>query len=580
MEKPSNDALRQVVHLFHEVSRRNVVRAAMAYLVAAWVAAQVGGLVFPVLGWSEQAMRVLLALLAIGLLVAIWVAWQFDLTPEGLRRTPGAPDESAPAATASPALLPSAPPDPLSIAVLAFADRSQGSTDEFLAHGLSEDLINTLGRAGKLRLAPRTSSFAFKPGDLDLREIGRRLNVAYVLDGSIRRTGDWLRIAVELVDVGTGLSQWVNAYDSSADLLLEVQEDIAQRVVDQIRPGRQAGEALAIRIDRGTRNTDAYNAYLKGRFYWNSRYAVGLERSIECFGEAAKLDPGYAQPLSGLADAYSLLAFYNFIPPRDGFGKAGDFARRAHQLAPQLAETNASLAFVQHFFEWNYGAAETSYRRALQADPNYGPARFWFAFLLASIGRPEDARAEIAAARAAEPFSSIITGGASYLDYFLGDHALGLSTAAAALEADPNFGPGHMFLGFHYGATGRHEQAVKCWRAAVERLDRLLLARLMLAAAHARAGDPAQARSLLLQLDNTAQGYISPYFRAIAALALGDREAALGLLETALADRNSFLVLAGLEPLLVELHGEPRFLRVVEQVGVPLATVERPALSA
>jgi tetratricopeptide (TPR) repeat protein len=237
-----------------------------------------------------------------------------------------------------------------------------------------------------------------------------------------------------------------------------------------------------------------------------------------------------------------------------------------------LAGTNASLAFVQHFFEWNYGAAETSYRRALQADPNYGPARFWFAFLLASIGRSEDARTEIAAARAAEPFSSIITGGASYLDYFLGDHALGLQTAAAALEADPNYGPGHMFLGFHYGATGRLEQAVKCWRAAVERLDRLLLARLMLAAAHARAGDPAQARSLLLQLDNSAQGYVSPYFRAIAALALGEREAALGLLENALADRNSFLVLSGLEPLFVELHGEPRFLRVVEQVGVPVVT--------
>lgn len=580
MEKPSRDALRQVVHFFHELSRRNVVRGAMAYLVGAWVAAQVGGLVFPVLGWSEQAMRVLLVLLAVGLLVAIWVAWQFDLTPGGLRRTPGDADEPATAANASPAPLPAAPADPLSIAVLAFADRSRGSIDEFLAHGLSEDLINALGRAGKLRLAPRTSSFAFKPGELDVREIGRRLNVAYVLDGSIRRTGERLRVAVELVDVGTGLAQWVNAYDSDADLLFEVQEDIAQRVVDQIRPGRQAGEAFTIHIDHGTRNSEAYNAYLKGRFFWNSRYAVGLERSIECFGEAAGLDPGYAQPLSGLADAYSLLAFYNFIAPRDGYGKAGDFARRAHQLAPQLAETNASLAFVQHFFEWNYGAAETSYRRAMQTDPNYGPARFWFSFLLASIGRPEDARTEIAAAREAEPFSSIITGGASYLDYFLGDHALGLQTAAAALEADPNFGPAHMFLGFHYGATGRHEQAVKCWRAAVERLDRLLLARLMLATAHARAGDPAQARSLLLQLDNSAQGYVSPYFRAIAALALGEREAALGLLEIALADRNSFLVLSGLEPLFVELHGEPRFLRVVEQVGVPLVTVARPALSA
>lgn len=580
MEKPSRHALRPFVHFFQELSRRNVVRAAMAYLVGAWVAAQVGGLVFPVLGWSEQAMRALLVLLALGLPVAIWVAWQFDLTPAGLRRTPDEPGDPAAAAASAPAQLPATPPDPMSIAVLEFADRSGGGAQEFLAHGLSEELINTLGRAGKLRIAPRSSSFAFRPAELDVREIGRRLNVAWVLDGSIRRSGGRLRVAVELIDVARGLAQWVHAYDSDADRLRDLEEDIAQQVVEQIRPRARADAPLAIRVDHGTQNAEAYQAYLKGRFYWNSRYAVGLERSIECFQEAARLDPGYAQPLSGLADAYNLLAFYNFIAPRDGFGRAGDFARRAQQLAPQLAETNASLAFIQHFFEWNFGAAETSYRRALQADPNYGPARFWFSFLLATIGRPDDARAEIAAARQAEPFSSIISGGASYLDYFLGDHELGIRTASDVLEADPNFGPAHMFLGFHYTATARYEEARRCWRAAVERLDRLIFPRLMLATVHARAGDPAQARSILLQLDNSAQRYVSPYFRAIAALALGEREAALALLEKALVDRNNFLVLAGLEPLLAELQGEPRFRRVVEQVGVPLMGIAHPALSA
>lgn len=578
--KPSRGALNPVVELLQELTRRRVVRAAMGYLVGAWAAAQVGELLFPVFGWSDQAMRLLIGLLALGLPVAAWLAWRFDLTSEGLRRTPDRPGDADTVASGFPAQPAVTPPDPLSIAVLAFADRSGDGSDEFLAHGLSEDLINALGRAGKLKIAPRTSSFAFKSGEIDVREIGHRLNVAWVLDGSIRRAGERLRVAVELIEVAKGLAQWVNAYDSDEDLLFGLQQDIAQRVVDQIRPDASARDATTIHIDHGTQNAEAYNAYLKGRFYWNSRYAVGLERSIECFGEAAKIDPGYAQPLSGLADAYSLLAFYNFIAPRDGFGRSGGYARRAQQLAPHLAETNASLAFVQHFFEWNFGAAETSYRRALQADPNYGPARFWFAFLLATIGRAEDARAEILAARRAEPFSSIITGGASYLDYFLRDHALGLRTAAATLEADPNFGPAHMFLGFHYVATGRCEQAVKSWRAAVERLDRLLLARMMLATAHARAGDPAQARGILLQLDNSAQGYVSPYFRAIAALSLGEREVALGLLEKALADRNSFLVLSGLEPLLVELHDEPRFRRIVEQVGVPLVVSASPALSA
>jgi TolB-like protein len=565
--------LRPLLRFAQEASQRHVIRVAMAYLVGAWVTAQVGGLVFPIFGFHESALRALLGVLAAGLPVALWLAWRFDLTPEGVARTPSGPgsagsDGPAPLLHREPAAV-----DRKSLAVLAFVDRSRAGADGFLAEGISEELINILGRAGGLKLAPRSSSFAFRSRDLDVREIGRRLNVAHVLDGSVRQSGEQLRISVELIDVAEGLTRWMNVYESESATLSNVQEDIAQRVVGQIAPAPSGGALPAIRVDHGTSVTEAYNLYLKGRVFWNSRYAVGLERSIECFGEAARLDPNYAPPLSGLADAYSLLAFYNFMAPRDGFGKASAFARRAQSLAPALAETNASLAFVQHFFDWNYGAAETSYRRAREADPDYGPSRFWFAFLLASIGRPDDAKAEIEAARKAEPYSSIINGGASYLDYFLGDHAVGIQSAATVLDTDPNFGPAHMFLGFHQIATGLHEEAVRSWRAAVERLDRLLFARLMLATAHAYAGSTAEARALLQQLDNSAQGYVSPYFRGIAALALGERDTALGLMEKALEDRCNFLVLAGLDPLLAGLREEPRFLRVIEQVGVPLQHV-------
>jgi len=564
MSTPPRGTLRPVVRLLYDVSRRNVVRVGTGYLVGAWVAAQVAELLFPLLDLPSTALRWLVVLLACGLPLALWIAWRFDLTPDGVERTDAIPvdalaDVAAPSGT-----------DPQSLAVMVFTDRSRGGEGEFLADGVAEDLINLLGRAGRLKLAPRSSTFAFRSREQDVREVGRHLNVAHVLDGSLRLDGDRLRISVELVDVATGLTRWLNVYEDAADRLTGVQEDIALHVIAQIRGEAEGPESPAIKVDLGTRSTEAYNAYLRGRFFWNSRYAVGLERSLECFGEAARLDPGYAQPLSGLADAYSLLAFYNFLAPRDGFGKAGDFARRAQGLAPRLAETNASLAFVQHFFDWNFGAAESTYRRALEADPNYGPARFWFAFLLASIGRPADARIQLEAARSAEPFSSIINGGASYLDYLLGDHALGTSAATAVLDVDPNFGPAHMFLGFHHLATGRFDAAVRSWRAAVERLDRLLLARLMLAAAHAYAGDTAEARGLLLQLDNAAPGYVSPYFRAVAAHALGERERALAHLERALEQRNNFLVLAGLDPLLEPLHAEPRFLRVMEQVGVPV----------
>ena len=209
-----------------------------------------------------------------------------------------------------------------------------------------------LGRAGQLKLAPRSSSFAFKARELDVREIGRRLNVAHVLDGSVRRSEGALRVTVELIDVALGLTRWMNVYDGEAETLPQIQEDIAQHVVAEIRPEATDGAVAAIRVDHGTRSPAAYDAYLKGRFYWNSRYAVGLERSLECFGEAARLDPEYAAPLSGLADAFSLLAFYNFLSPREGFGKAADFTRpgprprtgaRRDQCVARLASSTSMI---------------------------------------------------------------------------------------------------------------------------------------------------------------------------------------------------------------------------------------------
>ncbi len=569
MRRPSRQALRPVLKVYHELARRHVVRLAIGYLVASWLIVQVSSTLLPAMGYGEDAVRWVLAALAIGLPIALVVSWYFDLTPDGIRLTQDEPADLPKRLGDTPAPIAGAP-DRLSLAVLAFADRSESHDQEFLAKGIAEELINLLGRVGGLRIAPRSSAFAFDGKALDVREIGRQLQVAHVLDGSVRKSGERLRIAVELIDVVDGYSKWMNSYDRDATAVFGVQEEIARSIVAEIRPQLLTQATTALRLDTGTLNTDAYDAYLMGRHYWNSRYAVGLEKSIECFGRAVQIDPSYALPLSGLADAYNLLAYYNFIPPRDGFGKAGEFARRAHALAPDRPETNASLAFVQQYFDWNFAAAETSYRRALDGNGSYGPARFWFAYLQAALGRVDDALTQIEAARAAEPFSAIIHGGASYLDFFLGRHAHGLDAASEVLAVDPNFGPAHMFQGFHWIALGNMDEAVKCWTAAVARLDRLLLAHLMLAAALALAGDKSEARRMLLQIDNASKAYVSPYYRGVAALALGEPDHALDWLEGAVEDRNGFLTQAGMDPMLAPLRGEPRFQRIMQQVGLPI----------
>ena len=573
MNRPPRDALRPLLRLIHELTRRHVVRVVIAYLVAAWLIVQVASTLLPTMGFDNSAIRVVLVVVAVGLPVSIVVSWYFDLTLQGFRLTGPDEDTGIPTPLTGTVALAGSPPDPLSLAVVAFSDHSEAHDQEFLAKGISEELTNLLGRVASLKIVPRSSAFAFEGKGLDIRQVGRHLNVAHVLDGSVRKAGRRLRIAVELIDVVGGYSKWMNVYDRDAEAVFDIQNEIARNILEELGPHLLENAAPSVLSHPGTKSVEAYDAYLKGRFYWNSRYAVGLEKSLECFGRAAQIDPNYALPLSGLADAYNLLAFYNFVPPRDGYGKADELARRAHALAPSRAETNASLAFVQHFFDWNFAAAETSYRRALAAQGNYGPARFWFAFLDASLGRQEDARLQIEAAKNAEPFSAIIHGGASYLDYFQGRHESGLRAATEVLDADPNFGPAHMFLGFHRLAIGDYTGAVECWRTAVARQDRMLLAHLMLATSLALSGDNAEARRILLHVDNAAKGYVSSHFRAIASLSLGERDTALGWLEKALEERNSFLVLAGMEPLLASLRGEPRFQRVLQQVGVPIQAV-------
>jgi TolB-like protein len=554
MRHSGHKGLKPIIRFFHELSRRSVIRVGIAYLLGAWLLIEASSVVLPSFGLPDTSIRIVILLAALGLPVALLLSWIFDLTPDGVVRSDFVADEQ-------------------SLAVLAFADRSPEKNQEYLAEGLSEELINILGKIEGLNLTARSSAFSFKGENRDVREIGRQLNVAAVLDGSVRESQDQLRISAELIDVASGYCLWTNTYGRAVDEVFKIQDDISRCIVRELKPAFLNKNSESVLVDPGTENHEAYRIYLKGRFYWNSRYAVGLERGIEYFKRAVVLDADFALPWSGLADSYSLLAFHNVLAPKIGFQLGREAADRAMELGPDLAESNASDAFIKAFYDWDFPAAEASYCKAITNNPRYGPARLWFSLMLAGLGRVADSRVQMKKAKEAEPFSASINGSSSYMDFFFRRHETGIATAKEVLAMDPNFGPAYMFLGFNCLAIDRPEEAVTYWRKALEREERMVLSRLMLACALARANDRPGAMEMLATVDN-AQAYVPSYFRAALDLALGEREAALASLEMALEERSNFLVMMGMDALFDELHSEPRFLNILERVGVPLQTAE------
>jgi TolB-like protein len=422
MRHSGHKGLKPVVRFFQELKRRRVFRVGIAYLLTAWLLIEASSVLLPNFGLPETSVKIVILLAGLGLPVALLLSWIFDLTPDGVVRSDYVADEQ-------------------SLAVLAFADRSLEKNQEYLADGLSEELINILGKIEGLNLTARSTAFSFKGENRDVREIGRELNVAAVLDGSVRESQDQLRISAELIDVASGYCLWTNTYDRTVDEVFKIQDDISRCIVRELKPTFLKKNSDSVLVDPGTENHEAYRIYLKGRFYWNSRYAVGLERGIEYFKRAVALDADFALPWSGLADSYSLLAFHNVLAPKIGFQLGREAADRAMELGPDLAESNASDAFIKAFYDWDFPAAEASYCKATANNPRYGPARLWFSLMLAGLGRVADSRVQMKKAKEAEPFSATINGGSSYMDFFFRRHETGIATAKEVLAMDPNFGP-------------------------------------------------------------------------------------------------------------------------------------------
>jgi serine/threonine-protein kinase len=457
--------------------------------------------------------------------------------------------------------------DLTSIAVLPFTDMSAEGGNEYFGDGMAEEIINALTGLDALRVAARTSSFAFKGQTADVRTMGERLDVATILEGSVRRAGNRLRITAQLINVADGYHLWSQRYDRDMADVFAIQDEISRAIVDSLKVKLLSREDTRL-VRPPTHSLDAYNLYLKGRYFWSQR-GDGLLKGLECFTEAAEQDANYPAPLTGIADCNNMLAWYGIVSPREAFAAAREAASRALAIDGDSAEAHTSLGFIRMFHDWDWAGAEQEYVRALQLKPSYATAHHWYGEYLLAAGRFDEAIAEAGRAQESDPLGLILhafRGLAFYLARRFDD---AIAVCHRAMDMGPTFIPTYLWLGLAYQQCGRQREAVEVFQQASSfpNAGQFLLG--FLGHAQGLAGRPQDAQLTLRKLHALADGtYVSPFSVALVHLGLGATEECLSRLQEASEERSCWLVWLGVDPMFDSLRDEPRFQAIVTRLGL------------
>jgi len=455
---------------------------------------------------------------------------------------------------------------PPSIAVLPFANLSQSPDDEYFADGMTDELINALAKIPGLHVVSRTSCFAFKGRSEDAREIGRRLAVASVLEGSVRRAGHRLRVATQLINVADGFLLWSESFDREAEDVFAIQDEIARAIGSALR-GRLLEPRPEALIRRPTDDLEAYQLYLKGRQFWNRRTEQDLREAMRCFEQALSRDGQFALAHAGLADTWALLGFYSAAAPAEVFPRAKSAAHTALALEPGLAEAYPALAYAAMYYDWDWVEAELAFRRAIELHPGYANAHQWYANFLSVMGRSEEAIATFERALALDPLSALKYAALGWGCYFARRYHRGMEECRGGVELEPTNVVAHGWLTLNLQAVGRVDEAA----AAAEETARLsgygVSSLGNLGYAYGVAGRGGEARSVLERLVAlSASRYISQYDVALIHLALGDEEAAMEWLERGYAERDHQMVFLKVDPRLDPLRERTDFGRLMERM--------------
>ena len=459
---------------------------------------------------------------------------------------------------------------PVSVAVLPFLNRSLEPDNEFFSDGMSEELTLALARVDGLRVVARASAFAFKSAHIDPREIGRRLGVTHVLEGSVRRAGDRVRITSELIATRDGARIWADRYDRRLDDVFAVQDEIARTIVDVLAV-RLNVAAPAPAAKPATASPEAYESYLKGRHHWNRRTASALDESIDCFHRAIELDPGFARAHAGLADSYLILGIYGLRPPATVMREAEHAARVALALDPGLAEALTARGCVRGMYAWDWTGADADFRHAIALNPGYPTARQWYAMhCLVPRGRFAEAEAQLTQALELDPLSPAIQASLGVTWLYARQLQRSGDILQRVLASDESFALAHFFLGRVAEAEGRQADAMAAFTRAADLTGRSAEVIAALARARATGGDLPGARALQAELEQRALAgeYVSPALFAQVHLGYGAVDEAMTWLERAVETRAGDVAWLAVNPAFDGLRDDPRFEAMRTRVGV------------
>src|SRR5262245_5306829 len=567
---------------FEELQRRKVYRVAAAYIVAAGFLIQIASAAFPAWELPNWSLRLVIASLLIGFPIALLLAWAYDITAKGIQVTPQTPETHRRrnlfsliavgvlvSAAAGFFLLPRAVSQKIdkSIAVLPFQNLSSDPDNAYFADGVQDEILTRLAKIGDLKVIARSSTQRYESSGEDPREIGKQLGVAHVLEGSVQKAADNVRVRVQLINAATATHLWAESYDRKLTDIFAVESEIATKVAGALRARLTRPEQNAL-SGRPTENTEAYQLYLLGRFFWSKRTATDFEKAIEYFNQAIEKDRNYALAYAGLADAYVLLSAYSEARPSDTVPAAKAAALKALELDPTLGEAHAALGMALFAYDLKFAEARREFQRAIELNPNYATAHQWYAECgLVPFRKFDEAVAEVKRALELDPLSVVINADVGSVLGYAGHYEEAIAQLRKTVEMDPTFYYGRWQLGEALEIKGLNEEAAAQYKKAIE-LNDDPLPRALLGHLYARSGRKDEASEILRQLQELSkQRYVLAFNLALVHIGLDEKDAAIDLLEQAYEQRDGYNIgFIKVDPWLDPLHGHPRFEALVQRI--------------
>jgi TolB-like protein/Tfp pilus assembly protein PilF len=455
-----------------------------------------------------------------------------------------------------------------SVAVLPFENTSGNAESEYLSDGLAESLIYRLSQVSNLKVTPRSSVFRYKGKQMDAEKIGEELGVDAVLSGRLIQRGDELLISADLIDVKNKKTLWGEQFSRKMSDLLATQQEITAAIADKLRVrfSGDSGKGLPKQI---TRNNEAYQLYLQGRYFWNKRSSENLKKAADLFRAATEKDPNFALAYAGLADCYAVSYYYVGERPRELMPLAKTHAAKAIELDPTLAEPHATLGFVTWLLDWDSATAEKEFLRAIELNPNYPTAHHWYSRYLRGRGRMEEAFREIKRAEELDPLSLVIINNVAEIHIDRGDLNSAVRECQRTIDLDPNFWAAHQTMGIILVKQGRYPEALAEAQKSVQLASRSNASLALLGNVYGSLRQRSETDAVIKELEKR---YVDKFADgrdlAIVYAGLDDKEKAFAWLEKAFADRSAFIMFLRLEPLMAPLHSDPRWSALERRAGI------------